>query len=130
MKRFLFLLVISGLLFSCDKKEERLISSDIIGTWKLIEVLADPGDGSGEFYGVNSNKLITFHADNTLSSNGTICNMSIEANGSSKGTYSLIDSTISSANCSAMEITFEIQGRYLIISYPCIEPCQAKFLRK
>jgi hypothetical protein len=132
MKQVFFLLIFAGFIFSCDRKDEKTIDSDIVGKWGLIEVLADPGDGSGTFHSVSSNKIIEFRANGTVSSNGSICDMSIEANESSNGTYSLADSTINSSNCSysPMKITFEIQGSNLIINYPCIEACRAKYVKK
>jgi hypothetical protein len=130
MKRILFVLFIVGTIFSCEKKDN--IDSDLIGKWRLIEVLADPGDGSGTFHGVSSKKVIEFHSDGTVTSNGSICDMSIESNKPSVGIYSLSDSTINSSNCdnSGIKIRFIMSGPSLIISYPCDEACQAKYFKK
>ena len=131
--RHLFILLISAVLFhSCDKKDEQSTDTYIIGKWELIEVLADPSDGSGTFHSVNSDKIIEFHDDGTISSNGSICYMSVETNKPSIGTYSLEDFTINSSDCSysPMYITFEFQGSYLILNYPCIEPCRAKYKKR
>ncbi|MBI9037124.1 MAG: hypothetical protein JEY97_03250 [Bacteroidales bacterium] len=131
MKKIIFLLGFAIIVFSCDKNNDKQVDSDLIGKWGLIEVLADPGDGSGTFHSVQSNKIIEFHDDGTITSNGEICDMSIETNNSTSGAYSLIDSTISSNDCSnQMNISFEQNGSTLIINYPCIEPCRAKYEKK
>jgi hypothetical protein len=131
MKQLLVLLF-SAVLFHACEKDDQITGTYIIGKWELTEVLADPGDGSGTFQSVNSNKIIEFHTDGTISSNGSICDMSLEANEASIGTYSLEDYTISPAGCSysPLKITFEFQNSYLILNYPCIEPCRAKYKKR
>lgn len=133
MKKLVFLLVTSVLLFSsCEDKDEKIKDSSILGNWGLVEVLSDPGNGSGRFYKVNSTKTIEFHNDGTISSNGSICSMSIDANEPSHGTFSLVDSTINSENClqSPLKIRFKLLDSCLIINYPCDEPCSAKFKKE
>ena len=131
MKKVLIVLGLVITLSSCDKNDDEKTDSSLIGEWGLTEVLGDPGDGSGTFQAVESNKVIVFHDDGTVTSNGVICDMSIEANESSSGTYSLVDSTISSDNCTnQMKIAFRQYDSELILSYPCIEPCLAKYEKK
>ncbi len=114
---------------SCSKNNDNTSSNLLKGAWKLTEVLADPGDGSGTFNSVNSNKKLIFSNDVNLSSNGEICDMSIETNVSSTGTYSEATSTINSTNCPNNIIKYELNGNTLILIYPCIEPCKAKYTR-
>lgn len=128
MKKIIILLSILLTVFACNKSEVKQIDTNLTGKWALTEVLADPGDGSGTFHPVQSNKILEFHADGTITSNGSICDMSIEANSPSSGTYSLADSTISPADCNyPMKIKFEHSGSLLILYYPCIEPCSMKY---
>jgi len=127
MKNFILYLIIIGSLSSCNKSNDN-INSGLVGQYKLIEVLADPGDGSGIFQSVSSDKKIEFHSDETVTSNGELCNMGIESNSATNGTYSLVDSTINSTNCNNLK--FELKGNELIINYPCIEPCRAKFIKQ
>ena len=122
---FLSLLIIVALA-SCDK--EPCIETDLIGEYRLAEMLMDPGDGSGTFQPVNSDKTIEFHNDGTVTSNGDLCFMTIEANSPTSGTYSITDSTISITGCS--DLAFELENDDLIIHYPCIEGCSAKFRRQ
>ncbi len=131
MNRVLIVLFSTGVLISCNKSDDNQ-NSDIIGKWKLIEVLADPGDGSGTFQSVSSEKIIEFQYNGTVTSNGSLCDMSIESVSSSSGTYSLSDSTINSSNClnTPLKIKFHKEGSTLTISYPCDEACIAKYIKK
>jgi hypothetical protein len=126
MKKLILLLFLSGLLFSCHKNEEELAPTSLAGTWKLNEVLSDPGDGSGTFQPVSSNKNLVFVSDNKVTSNSQICDFSIESNSSSTASYSQATSTI---NCSNFIIHYELKANTLILSYPCIEGCQAKYIK-
>jgi hypothetical protein len=126
-------LVFAILLLSCSEPDDKTTDSVLIGKWKLTEILMDPGDGSGTFHPVNSNKITEFHSDGSVTSNGSICMASDQTNFSGKGTYSLVDSTIYSADCAKgipLNTTFKIEGSSLIISYPCDEPCREKYLKK
>lgn len=123
------LAVLVLLVISCSNIEEVTSNNLLIGTWKLTEILADPGDGSGTFNSVTSNKNLIFSSGGNLSSNGAICDMSIGTNISSTGTYSEANATINSTNCPNNTITYELNGNTLILIYPYIELCKAKYTR-
>lgn len=125
MKEFAILLIAVIAIVSCSKKDKEATNTQTGNTYKLIEILADPGDGSGTFQPVSSNKTIEFKANGTVVSNGELCEMSTSSNSASAGTYTFTDSTITSTNCN--KLPFKISGKHLIIFYPCIEPCQGKF---
>lgn len=125
IKNAIIIIIFLTLAYSCSRNDNN-IETELIGKYRLIEILADPGDGSGTFQPVSSNKTIYFYNDNTVTSNGELCLMYIESNSSTFGTYSIADSTINSGNCM---LTFEIIDEELIIIYPCIEACRAKFLK-
>lgn len=125
MKKIATLLIAIVAIVSCSKKDKDDSNTQSGNTYKLIEILADPGNGSGTFQSVISNKTIEFKPNGTVVSNGELCDMSTSANSGTSGTYSFSDSTITSTNCS--KLPFEINGNHLIIFYPCIEPCQGKF---
>ena len=91
MKIIAFIFITLGILNSCNNDDDSNRSTELIGNWKLIEVLVDPGDGSGTFSTVESSKIITFQNDGIITSNGTICDMSLEANNPTSGTYSTSD---------------------------------------
>ena len=125
MKISFAILVILSLFTSCKKKER----DSLTGTWELKEVLLDPGNGSGVFTAVSSDKNLVFHTNGNVNSNGIICDMSIESNTSTSGTYSENDSTIISATCQNLIIKYELSGDTLILIYPCFEACKAKYIK-
>ena len=125
MKTSFAILVILSLFTSCKKNKR----DSLTGTWELKEVLMDPGNGSGVFTAVSSDKNLVFHTNGNVSSNGIICDMSIESNTSTSGTYSVIDSTIISATCQNLIIKYEVSNDTLILIYPCFEACKAKYTR-
>lgn len=125
MKISFAILVILSLFTSCKKNKR----DSLTGTWILKEVLMDPGNGSGVFTALSSDKNLVFHNNGNVNSNGIICDMSIESNTSTTGTYSTIDSTIISSACQNLLIKYEVSGDTLILIYPCIEACKAKYNR-
>ena len=131
MMRFLFFPFLFLLFISCNNDDDSELNDDIVGTWKLTEVLADPGNGSGEFRAVNSQKTITLLADGTITSNGNLCSMSPEATDPTTGIYSIETSTFQADGCDSFDedfgYPFDQDGKTLIISYPCFEPCKAKY---
>jgi hypothetical protein len=129
MKKLLVLSLLLSSLCACKKKEHSLNHSRI-GTWKLIEVLADPGDGSGTFQPVVSNKIITFDNQLNVTSNGTLCDMSTRANAGSLGTYLIADSTIVPFDCLSSALLTTQYGDILEIRYSCFEACRAKYVKE
>jgi hypothetical protein len=125
MKRLLLISAVF-LLIGCDNEE---VITDIVGEWELVEVLADPGDGSGRFRSVNSNKRVRFFEDGAYTSNGSICDFSIESEGSFNGTYTLSDSGywITCGDSMDYSIGLRLEDGFLIVTFPCIEPCLQKF---
>jgi len=132
MKKIVFTLFTVGILFSCNKDDDSNSNTELIGNWKLIEVLADPGGGSGTFSSVESEKIITFATGGTITSNGNLCHMSINSDNQTSGTYSNSESTFNSSDCNNPDynFTFEQNRNILIINYPCFEPCQAKYIKE
>ena len=132
MKKLIFSLITVGILFSCNNDDDSNSNTELIGNWKLIEVLLDPGDGSGTFSSVESEKTITFESGGIITSNGNLCDMSINSDNQTSGTYSNSESTFNSADCNNPDynFTFEQNESILIINYPCIEPCQAKYIKE
>ena len=125
MKVSFAILVIISFLTSCKKNDR----DSLTGTWLLKEVLMDPGNGSGVFTAVGSDKNLVFNTNGNVNSNGVICDMSIESNTSTAGTYSEIDSTIISTTCPNLILKYEVSGDTLILIYPYIEPCKAKYIK-
>ncbi len=116
---------------SCDKKmSTNNTPTTLEGTWRLVAIYMDPGDGSGDFEPVNSYKTLTFSSEGSLSSNGEICQISSAVGKPTTGTYSQSKSTIS-ASCGSQaapwDIKYEMKGTELLLHYTCIEACIAKF---
>ncbi len=125
------------LLFSCSSNDSEKASVDLLGTWKLIEQLSDPGDGSGVFVPVNSNKTIEFKEDFTVYSNSTLCYMDSNSSDQSTGAFfamedtTSIEGTILPDNCefSEAQVLYKIESNNLILYYLCIEPCAQKYVK-
>ncbi|GGH21472.1 hypothetical protein GCM10011418_27360 [Sphingobacterium alkalisoli] len=98
----------------------------------MIEILADPGDGSRTFFAVESNKIISFENNGIITSTGRLCDMSINSDDPTSGTYSISNLTISSSDCSDLDYNykFEQTGNKLIIFYRCFEGCRAKYQKQ
>ncbi len=120
------------ILFLCAcKNDDTNPNNALEGSWRLIEMYADPGDGSGDFRPVNSERIITFKTDGTYLSNGNVCEFSIIANEETGGSYLALDvgyQIICESEFST-ELRLEVREGYLIVSFFCIEPCQQKFQR-
>lgn len=125
-KSILLFLFIGFLFSSCKKDEE---NSGLVNTWKLIEVLADPGDGSGTFQPVSSDKTVSFYEDGSVVSNGQMCSMGIAVDNGSSGTYSESEMAITPENCgfAAYVIYYEFENSNLILNHPCFEACREKY---
>ena len=103
--KILKIAVVSFLLISCGKSDDINIDSPVIGKWQLKELYIDPGDGSGEFAEVESYKTIEFFSNGTVTSNGSICEVSADANVPTSGTFSISSFTIEVPGCAnAVEV--------------------------
>lgn len=131
MKKLLLFLYVLTALCSCSSNTvEEVTDNPMVGTWKLVEIYSDPGDGSGTFLPVESDKTLNFDSKGGFVCAGTLCNPSWESVGTSKGTYSVSEQTIRPDNCeNPTELPYELDGNYLIISFFCIEGCGEKYLR-
>jgi hypothetical protein len=136
MKNLLLLFLVVVTFTSCNNDDDTPTPQEVslIGNWRLIEFLADPGDGSGTFQTITSDKMLTFNSNGEITSNYSLCNMlEIVSPQASSGTYSTITGIIDAPSCfndSPLTIHFEVSNEgSLIISYPCIEACQEKYIK-
>ncbi|MBQ4819070.1 lipocalin family protein [Aquimarina sp. MMG016] len=132
MKKFSILLIIIGFFTSCSNDNNNNSETVVlIGKWKLIEQLADPGDGSGTFHSIDSQKILEFKTNGTiLSENGSLCNPYSEQQITS-GNYSLSESRITT-NCQDPNIafiSFEIIDSFLILNFASNEGFSQKFIK-
>ncbi|WP_346880664.1 hypothetical protein [uncultured Algibacter sp.] len=137
MKHYLRLLL-ALLIIGCSSDDDTTTTKsnpNLIGTWKLIEQLQDPGDGNGTFKAVTSDRTFTFNTENTVVVNGNICFMRVDVGDEISATYNMDANDASSGkiltgticNTSGFNLNYTIEGQFLIVSYPCIEACAQKF---
>ncbi|PLX11021.1 MAG: hypothetical protein C0598_09180 [Marinilabiliales bacterium] len=123
---YILIIIFLVSVYSSCKKDE---NSNVLSKWKLIEQYSDPGDGSGDFNPVESDRTIEFMDNGIAVSNGSLCNMTLDAN----GTYSAIynDSLIVTNDCDMENFTlhYQINSNVLIIWFPCIEGCAQKYAK-
>lgn len=136
----LILITISIILISCSSDEGKPSGeTELLGKWKLIEQYLDPGDGSGDFQPINSNRTIEFFSNGTVEINGELCFMSSEVGDKETGTYMITssneadttyDGEIIPNTCSSRsaKVYFDLPlNGNLILWYLCIEGCGQKF---
>ncbi len=135
MKKFILVFMSISILSACsDKDEEKNITNEVIGKWKLIETYADPGDGSGEYQGIDSEKTIEFFSNGTFVINGPLCSLSTITGEETSGEFNLEENVlVSNEGCEYDEFSeyrFGLEESYLIISWTaCIEGCAQKYER-
>jgi hypothetical protein len=131
--KIVLMLLAVGMFTACNEDDASPPThSVLIGTWRLIAQLKDPGDGSGTFQAVESDKQVTFYTNGTFGCNGVLCDMSIAAENPSSGTYDVADSAFQSSDCFDPDYgySFSIIDAHLLVYYPCFEPCIAKYEKK
>ncbi len=116
-------------LFGCEEEKEVIEEAD--STWQLEAILADPGDGSGTFQTVESDKTVSFYADGTLTSNGSLCIMGVDTDTTFNATYNSADLTIETDCWSDLPIqmNYNISNDTLLIHYPCFEACIERYIQ-
>lgn len=132
MKNFFFLLL-PLLVFSACQDDDDDTTPRPESQWQLSAVLADPGDGSGTFETVDSDRQLNLLTDGTYSSNGNLCDFNADADEPTLGTYSLANATLSPDNCVTTGGTpfgLEVRGDTLEVRYLCVEACVHRYLRQ
>ncbi|MBJ6367169.1 hypothetical protein [Snuella sedimenti] len=139
MKNLLIILMIMGVIFSCsnDDANKNVVNPELIGKWKLIETFEDPGDGSGVYESIESEKTIEFSNDGTFTINGPLCQLSTLVGGTFTGNvrnsnYSDNNILVPEEECDpdnpSAEYRVLIENSNLIIYYTaCIEGCGNKY---
>ncbi|WP_431121194.1 hypothetical protein [Flagellimonas flava] len=129
MKKIAALTFVIALVLSCNN-DDIYADSDIVGTWKLIQIKANPGGGSVEFRSVESEKIIQFKSDGTLRTNTSLCDpYSDEIR--TTGRFSLEDLTITT-NCenpNIAKISFQWEDEILVLNFISNEGYSQKFQR-
>ena len=127
MKYFSITLLITIMCISGCKKED-CTDNPYSGTWKLTEFLFTLEDGTMTIEPIDSDKTLTFECDNNkVTSNGNLCTISPDNDNSSKGEYSMSDNQITPEGCLGTTVSIELFDNYLMLDYPCIGACKAKY---
>lgn len=126
----LFMILAALALPACQKDTEAPPDPEVLeGSWLLTEVLFDPGDGSGTFRPVDSERELHLTPANTFSTNYDIC-QAIEDGEKFNGTFIRTDADEFLIEC-AQSLINSVQGRleegFLVLYYPCDEPCAYRF---
>lgn len=131
------LVLISIFLFNCTSDDSKPKENETIlfGKWKIIEQLMDPGDGSGVFQSITSDRTVEFFSNGTVTANGVLCYITTEVGTNSIGTFintsdnDFSDGEITPSDCSfdGLKVYYKIEGSNLILWYQCIEGCGQKF---
>ncbi len=125
---FYFIAFMALFLLSC-KDDGDTPEPELLGSWKLVEVYFDPGDGSGTFQPTETEKVVSFFDDGTVMTSASFCAVGGGNEGVTDATYDEEEMTIN-PDCGSntlRSLRYEILQNELIISYPCIEPCQEKY---
>lgn len=150
MKNLFIILILSAMVLSCssdnDEQPEMEIAAELAetipeltGKWKLIETKNDPGDGSGVYKSIVSEKTIEFSAEGTFTINGPLCELSTLTGEIFSGKVTSSSQNfphnilISNEPCDldnllGNEYGFMIENSNLIIYWSaCIEGCSQKY---
>ena len=125
MKRLLLLLsiAISIIYISCDKDDNQG-PVELYGKWKLLETLADPGDGSGKYIKTTKDLYVTFDRSGKLEGDALPEAVS----------FKVLDSVSIKINSRernhSITYGYKIEGSSLWLYPPCIEGCGLHFIRK
>ena len=118
------------ILLNCSNDDDN--NTGILGQWKLAQILADPGDGSGVFTDIDSNKTIIFFEDGTFSSNGNLCFFNSLTQITTEGTFSLENEEIIPISCDSFAqiiLDFKLEGGLMTVYYQCIEACAERYVK-
>ena len=128
MKKKILFIIAVGFLLSCSNDDQDYSEAKLIGNWTLIEVLADPGNGSGTFQSVESTKTIECRNDGVITTNSSLCDPYSDELISS-GIYSTSNNTITTncQNTNIATIYFELENQYLILNFISNEGYAQKF---
>ena len=118
--------------YSCSEPEVEN-NNPLLGEWQLIEILSDPGNGSGVFVPVESDKYLLFNSDNVVNTNGSFCRFGHgDVGDNDSGEYSIETNMITPVDClfDFGGIRFELNDSVLELSYLCDEACLEKYIVK
>lgn len=130
-KKLFFFVALVAFFSSCGKDDSdnntENLPEGVSSQWKLIAQYNDPGDGSGGFEPVESNKSLVFYDDGTLVCYGSLCSTLTGSDVSNNGVYDASNFIITTEECDQYTVRYAYEDDYLILKYPCDEPCHEKY---
>jgi len=138
VKNTVILVLILLIVSTCTNNDKDDYGNNgLLGKWRLIEQLIDPGDGSGMFMPISSERTLEFFNDDTVVVNGDLCFMASEVGKQSSGIFSTLvnndyyDGEILPIGCDNTEtkVYYKTEGVNLILWFQCIEGCGQKFIK-
>lgn len=116
-------------MFSACKKQDKLAKNEVLGEWKLIEILIDRGDGSGEFEPTDRNITLEFKSDGKVVGNGILCGFA-ESVSLLEGEFTQDSLILTNCANGLIRNRYSFDKSNLIItSLQCREPCLAKLIK-
>jgi hypothetical protein len=131
MKTVFTLMAALAVIVACSNDDDVATeNASVLGRWKLTAMLADPGDGSGTFSPA-SGREIQFNADGTYVANSdSFCYFSSEFSLlTTVGNYNDTGIICNSNSGGTYDLLYTVEGNEMIITYPCFEPCRARYER-
>lgn len=125
MKRAaLLLLLCIAILISCSKSDSACAEKTALtGNWKLVETLADPGDGSGTWQPAAHPLTLTFTSNGSIGGDAFPQARHYEVSSDTNLRFTFADGTFINYNYTLTETTLVLSGG------GCIEACGAKFIK-
>lgn len=126
-------MITTSIVVSCAKlkgDKNQTEENSILGSYQLKERLVDPGDGSGVYVAVQSEKKIFFLENGLITSNGSLCVSGDVHGDGDKGVFSITDSVILPQSCPGTEIHFVWTQNQIELEYVSVETIKEKFIRE
>lgn len=130
--RYFGIAILIILIVSCQSEftDSNTQITDITGKWQLLEVLMDPGDGSGEFGATDLDIILEIDNSFNVQAKGLLCGYNNDEN-ILTGKMSLKDSIIT-ANCENGAIRHKLllsESNLILSNLNCREACRAKLVK-
>lgn len=125
MNRVLLMLLFSvSSLLSCSKSDSACAEkTELTGTWKLSQTLADAGDGSGTWQPASQPLTLTFGADGAIGGDAFPQARRYQRTTDTNLRFTFDDGTFIIYNYALADATLIMSGG------GCIEACGAKFIK-
>lgn len=140
MRRILAITLLAKVFTSCKEDPNPCAgfgfecAATVESHWELIEIYSDPGNGSGSFNEVESERTITIFQNGDFISKGSLYILDVTNTQIHTGEieYTSSDNKLVVSDCSWHDVTklpFSIDGDEMIVDFSCYEGCKHKYKR-